>query len=303
MPLRKRLRTVLSHVGCSSNSSSSGGAVSHVEGHTYLGEKFITIRPPSAQGRGDDTTLPAPTGAGPTVSVLGLNHLSVETADVERLASFYTDLLGFEPLPRPPFPFGGAWLGLRVGGGSAPPELTLHIIERDPEFEERQRELAALRDKQRCDSRFIRRGHHIALSMRSAAEAEAVLLSHGIPCTRFVVPGGSETTQLFFFDPDGNGVELTGPAAGGGGEAEHPPPTAAAARSRAKPRLGIIGGSGPDAGADLFAKVLGCHRERLGASYAGDEDAPDIVLLQASGIGGGRGVSRPFPSWNRFPID
>ncbi len=40
------------------------------------------------------------------------------------LCSFYTQVLGMEKLPRPPFPFDGAWL--QAGG------LTLHLIEDDP---------------------------------------------------------------------------------------------------------------------------------------------------------------------------
>lgn len=38
--------------------------------------------------------------------------------------SFYVRVLGFQRQPRPPFPFGGAWL---TGGG-----LTLHLIDDDP---------------------------------------------------------------------------------------------------------------------------------------------------------------------------
>lgn len=40
------------------------------------------------------------------------------------MCSFYVRVLGFERQPRPPFPFGGAWLS---GGG-----LTLHLIDDDP---------------------------------------------------------------------------------------------------------------------------------------------------------------------------
>ena len=38
--------------------------------------------------------------------------------------SFYTEVLGMEKLPRPPFPFDGAWL--QAGG------MTLHLIADDP---------------------------------------------------------------------------------------------------------------------------------------------------------------------------
>lgn len=43
---------------------------------------------------------------------------------LDHVCSFYVRVLGFERQPRPPFPFGGAWL---TGGG-----LTLHLIDDDP---------------------------------------------------------------------------------------------------------------------------------------------------------------------------
>ena len=57
-------------------------------------------------------------------------------------------------------------------------------------------------------------------------------------------------------------------------------------------RIGILGGSGPEAGGDLFRKVLAAHRAALGAGYRGDMDAPDILLSQVSGIGGGTMAER-----------
>uniref|UniRef100_A0A7S4EGR7 Aspartate racemase n=1 Tax=Pseudo-nitzschia australis TaxID=44445 RepID=A0A7S4EGR7_9STRA len=52
--------------------------------------------------------------------------------------------------------------------------------------------------------------------------------------------------------------------------------------------IGIIGGSGPEAGADLFGKVLALHRKKLGKAYKSDRDAPDIVLMSVSNLGGPR---------------
>lgn len=68
-----------------------------------------------------------------------------------------------------------------------------------------------------------------------------------------------------------------------------------AAGARKKYRIGIIGGSGPEAGMDLFGKVLRIHRARLGARYKTDRDAPDVLLVQASGIGGPRGPADVVP--------
>ena len=50
----------------------------------------------------------------------------------------------------------------------------------------------------------------------------------------------------------------------------------------------IIGGSGPEAGTDLFTKVVTLHRKRLGNFYKSDRDAPNILLLSVSDLGGPR---------------
>ena len=41
-----------------------------------------------------------------------LNHYFVRANDLERSKDFYVDVLGFEVMPRPPFPFPGYWLGI-----------------------------------------------------------------------------------------------------------------------------------------------------------------------------------------------
>lgn len=60
-------------------------------------------------------------------------------------------------------------------------------------------------------------------------------------------------------------------------------------------RIGILGGSGPEAGADLFGKVLKQHRAKLGAAYKTDQDGPDVVLSSCPGIGGPRGKADIVP--------
>jgi glyoxylase I family protein len=39
-----------------------------------------------------------------------LHHVSILTSDVTRSLAFYQNIFGLEPLPRPDFPIGGAWL-------------------------------------------------------------------------------------------------------------------------------------------------------------------------------------------------
>jgi hypothetical protein len=43
------------------------------------------------------------------LQVHSLNHVSKQSDDVPRLVAFYQRFLGFVPLARPGFPFGGAW--------------------------------------------------------------------------------------------------------------------------------------------------------------------------------------------------
>jgi len=53
-------------------------------------------------------------------------------------------------------------------------------------------------------------------------------------------------------------------------------------------KLGVISGAGPEAGVDLLNKVIVTHRQKLGAKYRNDRDAPYVMLLQVPGIGGPR---------------
>jgi catechol 2,3-dioxygenase-like lactoylglutathione lyase family enzyme len=41
-----------------------------------------------------------------------LNHYFVRCSDLERSKDWYCRVLGFEQMPRPPFPFPGYWLGV-----------------------------------------------------------------------------------------------------------------------------------------------------------------------------------------------
>lgn len=66
-------------------------------------------------------------------------------------------------------------------------------------------------------------------------------------------------------------------------------------RTSKKLRVGILGGSGPEAGADLLLKVIHENRNALGAAYLTDRDGPDVVLISCSGIGGPRGPDDVVP--------
>lgn len=56
-------------------------------------------------------------------------------------------------------------------------------------------------------------------------------------------------------------------------------------QDRARSRIGIIAGSGPEAGVDLWNKVLRANRSLLGAAYSGDLDAPEMVIFSVPELG------------------
>ena len=153
------------------------------------------------------TTVAADTSSSSSSVFLSLNHISRECRDPEVMADFYTSLLGFSRVPAPPFPFGVIWL-------SHPSGLTMHLIEgtaeyrlaegpaRDASSGERSNEFA----QGKFDPIHIRRGHHLAWNVKDLEPVKRVLEAKGIPFGLSQVPG-TDTKQLFCFDPEGNGLE------------------------------------------------------------------------------------------------
>lgn len=66
-----------------------------------------------------------------------------------------------------------------------------------------------------------------------------------------------------------------------------------------KGRIGIIGGSGPEAGLDLFSKVLVANRKHLGESYRGDCDGPNVVVTSQAALAGPHGTFDMVPCLER----
>ena len=56
--------------------------------------------------------------------ISGLDHVNIETSELEETIHFYEDVLGFENGDRPPFDFPGAWL---YAGGHP----VIHLVETD----------------------------------------------------------------------------------------------------------------------------------------------------------------------------
>jgi len=111
-----------------------------------------------------------------------LNHASIRVREISRSREFYEGVLGFSTAPRPDLGFPGAWYDL--GGGQ------LHLIQQ----------------AQQTFDGIDPTAPHFAVQVASLAEVKKTLEARGIAYLEF---GGS---QLWVRDPDGNVVELCGPA-------------------------------------------------------------------------------------------
>lgn len=120
------------------------------------------------------------------MSVTTVNHFTILTDDLPATLAFYAEHLSLTPGPRPPFAFPGAWL---YAQGSE--DAILHIIA----GKERAALVPGVID-------------HMAFSARGLRAAVAGLEAAGIPYDLRRLPGGFETWQLFFHDPNGAKVEL-----------------------------------------------------------------------------------------------
>jgi catechol 2,3-dioxygenase-like lactoylglutathione lyase family enzyme len=117
------------------------------------------------------------------MTLKGFDHVNVRTANLERMAAWYRDVLGLAPGRRPPFSFGGAWLYL----GDHP---FVHLVEVE-------RQPAGLEP----------RLEHMAFRGRGLAEFLATLRSQEIEHKIGVVPGFG-IIQVNIWDPDGNHLHV-----------------------------------------------------------------------------------------------
>ena len=124
-----------------------------------------------------------------------LHHVAVSVSDLARAKAFYSGVLGLEEIPRPPFPFDGAWY--RVGNQ----EVHL-IVSRDPTF--------------RTGKGVTLEDGHFALRAKSYKAALAHLESKGCrhggdePGRSMRVNPASVTgyPQIHVLDPDRNVIEI-----------------------------------------------------------------------------------------------
>lgn len=93
-----------------------------------------------------------------------LHHIARETSDVERLAAFYAEVLGFERVGAPKFgDFAVAWLRIPRS------PLSLHIIERNPQSKLPVSPYAAAAAAASAaivaDPKALPRGHHVSFAV------------------------------------------------------------------------------------------------------------------------------------------
>jgi len=113
-----------------------------------------------------------------------LNHVAVHVQDLDASRQFYREILGLEEIPRPAFPFPGAWFRYGV-------QQELHlIVDKEPE------------------ARAKGVGTHHALEVDSVEKAKEELDAKSVTYRGpFNRPDGA--LQIFLQDPDGHTIELT----------------------------------------------------------------------------------------------
>jgi catechol 2,3-dioxygenase-like lactoylglutathione lyase family enzyme len=117
------------------------------------------------------------------MAIVGMNHFTVLTDNLDKSREFYINILGLEDGYRPPLGFPGAWL---YSGGQA----VLHIIAGRTLPEPRSGVL-----------------DHMAFSAKGLQAVVARLKERGIQYD-LRRQNESRTWQLFCFDPSGARVEL-----------------------------------------------------------------------------------------------
>src|SRR3954470_24266775 len=125
-----------------------------------------------------------------------LNHYLVRTNDLERARRFYCDVLGFEVMPRPDFPFPGYWLGING-------KIQVHMAQAGVDNAELYY-LGTPANAARGSSGVI---DHVAFLATEPEKMVKRFAELGVPIRPRAFPE-SKLYQLFLQDPDGLTIEL-----------------------------------------------------------------------------------------------
>jgi catechol 2,3-dioxygenase-like lactoylglutathione lyase family enzyme len=128
-----------------------------------------------------------------------VHHVAVPVSDLARAKHFYGNVLGLQEIPRPAFPFAGAWY--RAG------DRDVHlIVAADPTF----------REGKGVNSQ----DGHLAIRVRNFAQAVEHLTRQGYrpdhddPARemRLRINGPTGFPQMYILDPDRNVIEINAEA-------------------------------------------------------------------------------------------
>ena len=122
--------------------------------------------------------------------VKSLAHVAIKTIDLDKTIAFYQQVLDMQLVPRPPFSFPGAWLG--VDG-----DALIHLYGGE-------RALAPNRSGAPETGSI----DHVSLWARGYRAQRARLERFGLPF-REQQPPATTLAQLFVLDPNGVTLELT----------------------------------------------------------------------------------------------
>lgn len=124
------------------------------------------------------------------------NHIAREVFNLEKSKMFYVDILGFEVIPRPMFDSDGYWL---YGYG-----LSLHLVSTRVPDERKVTKKARIKHF----STQLPRVDHIAF-ISNNIQAVKNILDHAKVYYKHEITTIAGIEQLFFFDPDGNVLEVS----------------------------------------------------------------------------------------------
>jgi catechol 2,3-dioxygenase-like lactoylglutathione lyase family enzyme len=132
----------------------------------------------------------------PRLPLKSFNHISKEVINLEKSKNFYCDLLGFVVVPRPPFEADGYWLwGYN---------LSLHLVSTG----DRRKRKSVLKARYEHFTEALPRVDHFAFMTDDIAHVKEILDQANV-FYKYEKPSGTGIEQLFFFDPDGNVIEVS----------------------------------------------------------------------------------------------
>lgn len=129
-----------------------------------------------------------------------LNHIARETRDVQGTAKFYEEIFGFKAIETPE-EFGDTVVWLEF-----PPNQYLHIIKRHEDARLPESPFTTS-DDYKLDESALQTGHHLSFRLADYDAAVALLKEKQIKYFEKTQQEGT-IKQCFFFDPDGNGLEI-----------------------------------------------------------------------------------------------